>query len=153
MSQRSDVCKSEVPSTETLTLLCHILKLTRGMSGNKVALLNCEDGIVALTAHSKSIISHIQVRKTPLETLRGFTLFEDLFRNWCASLSLKAGTVHCKIVQEIYDCVPLFKQSLSSSKRHLFWPVPCEDKQFSRDLLNSKVAVISKSQFDIWIRE
>ena len=60
MAYPSRVCKSEVPTTEIISRLNDILKLTAGVSGNKVALLNCESGIVSLTADFSSILAHIQ---------------------------------------------------------------------------------------------
>ena len=49
-----------MPTTEIVSRLNNILKLTAGMSGNKVALLNCESGIVSLTADFSSILAHLQ---------------------------------------------------------------------------------------------
>ena len=60
MTHPGRVCKGEVPTTDTISRLNDILKLTGGMSGNKVALLNCESGVVSLTADFSSILAHIQ---------------------------------------------------------------------------------------------
>ena len=66
---RSECFRSELPSTVSVTRLCNVLKLTRG--GNKVALLNCKDGIVSMTADSKSIIAHFHVRDVVASFLFG----------------------------------------------------------------------------------
>ncbi|KAL5250918.1 hypothetical protein ACHWQZ_G016603 [Mnemiopsis leidyi] len=78
MTHPGRVCKGEVPTTDTISRLNDILKLTGGMSGNKVALLNCESGVVSLTADFSSILAHIQEED----------ILTTFYRNMIASCSI-----------------------------------------------------------------